>query len=132
MRDATQREEQFRQRVQPTTPKDTPLPPTNASSASTESFHTPAIEPSPHVLPALESTLTALSTPSPTQPVAVLPMAGRPTVRHTATEETLQAEYRSTVKLVPSSVLKSTIQNYMIDHHPSDENLDGDEEDLLG
>ena len=57
-------------------------------------------------------------------------MAGRPTVRHTATEETLQAEYRSTVKLVPSSVLKSTIQNYMIDHHPSDENLDGDEDDL--
>jgi hypothetical protein len=49
-------------------------------------------------------------------------------IRHTATEQTTQPEYRPGIKIVSSNVLKSTIQNYMMDHNPLDD--DQDEKEL--
>ena len=140
MRDATEREEQFRKRVQPNATADTPkeVQPTlsTVSSASSLSFHTPAIDQSPNIIHLIDNKSIAISSPStienndnletlglmPVTPKEEIQAVTKPVIRHTATEETVQAEYRPIVKMVPSNVLKSTIQNYMMDHNPLDEN----------
>ena len=133
MRDANEREEQFRRRIQPNAIADTPegvqQAPSTVSSASSSSFHTPVIDQSPSVAPPVENKPPVISPSStienikPTETINVTPKeTPQIIIRHTATEETTQAEYRSGIKLVPSNVLKSTIQNYMMDHDPLDEN----------
>jgi hypothetical protein len=133
MRDANEREEQFRKRIQPNvntdTPKENQSTFSTVSSASSLSFHTPAIEQSPNDLK-----LSSISSPliiekmNPTETsdvISIIPKKEIQTIiRHTATEQTTQAEYRPGIKLVPSNVLKSTIQNYMMDHNPLDESQD--------
>jgi hypothetical protein len=139
MRDANEREEQFRKRVQPITSTDTPKESqpslSTVSSASSLSFHTPAVDQSPNVFPVIESKQSAVTSPSTIEeinnedtrdlisvtPKMEIQSVSKQLIRHTATEETTQAEYRSTVKLVPSTVLKSTIQYYMMDHNPFDD-----------
>ncbi len=128
MRDANQREEQFRKRIQPNntieTPKEVQPIVSTGSSASSLSFHTPAIDQSPNIAPPVEDKPPIISPPSikPTQIVDITSKESTQTIiRHTANEETTQAEYRSGIKLVPSNVLKSTIQNYMIDHNSLDD-----------
>ncbi len=128
MRDANQREEQFRKRIQPNniieTPKEVQPIVSTGSSASSLSFHTPAIDQSPNIALPVEDKPPIISPPSikPTQFVDITSKESTQTIiRHTANEETTQAEYRSGIKLVPSNVLKSTIQNYMIDHNSLDD-----------
>jgi hypothetical protein len=139
MRDANEREEQFRKRVQPNTTIDTPKEVqaslSTVSSASSSSFHTPAIDQSPNTVPIIDNKLPIVSSPlnnensndidtldlMPITPKEATQTLNNPIIRHTANEETTQAEYRSTVKMVPSNVLKSTIQNYMTDHRPLDD-----------
>ena len=134
MRDATEREEQFRQRVQqnPTiieTPKQDTLitAPSTISSSDSSNFHTPVVEQSPSVaLPPLNTTEKI----EPEEKLDLKPIVvfekeviaapSQPVIRHTATEETQQAEYRPVVKMVPSRVLQSTIQNYLRDHDPNE------------
>jgi len=139
MRDANEREQQFLKRIQSNiitdSPKEVQPPVSTVSSASSLSFHTPAIDQSPTAMPIMDSKPTIVS-PSLTienmnnvetldlmsiRPIVEIQSVKKPIIRHTATEETTQAEYRSVVKHVPSNVLKSTIQNYMIDHNPLDE-----------
>ena len=140
MRDAGQREEQFRKRIQPnTTEIESPMEiPPAASSTSSPSFHTPTVEQSPSVVLPVEDKPSITVSPLVVQPIkptetgprmttAAAAETTQVTIRYTATEETTQAEYRPGIKLVQSNVLKSTIQNYMIDHHSLDEN---DEEEL--
>jgi hypothetical protein len=138
MRDANDREEQFRKRIQPNINTDTPteeIQPSlsTISSASSLSFHTPAIDQSPNIAPIIDTKSSVVSSPLKTiekmDTVETLDMISlkpkektQTIIRHTATEETTQADYRSGIKIVPSNVLKSTIQNYMIDHNPFDEN----------
>jgi hypothetical protein len=127
MRDANEREEQFRKRIQPNinieTPKEVQPTVSTVSSASSLSFHTPAIEQSPTIAPPIEDKPPVISPPS-TKPAEIVNVTPKETtqtiIRHTATEETTQADYRPGIKLVPSNVLKSTIQNYMMDHNPLD------------
>ena len=140
MRDATEREEQFRQRIQTNnvmeTPKDIPPSISTVSSASTLSFHTPAVDQSPNLVAATDHEPMDMSPPSTiehmdtTNSMSITPIekaevinasTKRAFVRHTANEETVQTQYRPGIKLVASNVLKSTIQNYMIDHNPLDE-----------
>ena len=139
MRDANEREEQFLKRIPSNittdTPKEVQPPHSTISSASSLSFHTPAIDQSPTLIPMIDNKPTVVFPPStienidnvetldlmPITPKVDTQSVGKSIIRHTATEETTQADYRSAVKLVPSNVLKSTIQNYMIDHNPLDE-----------
>jgi len=133
MRDANDREEQFRKRIQPNINTDTPteeIQPSlsTVSSASSLSFHTPAIDQSPNdlKLSSISSplkTIEKIDTVETLDMISLIPKEKTQTIiRHTATEETTQADYRSGIKIVASNVLKSTIQNYMIDHNPFDEN----------
>lgn len=140
MRDASEREEQFRKRVQPDARTDTPNEiQTSLSTVSTESspsFHTPIVDQSPNVVSHADNKLNINSSPltmensNNIKTFDVIPQEEtqliskpieKPIIRHTATEETTQEEYRRTTKYVPSNVLKSTIQNYMMDHNPLDE-----------
>ncbi|UJR15505.1 hypothetical protein I4U23_002448 [Adineta vaga] len=142
MRDATEREEQFRRRIQPNntteTPKEVQPSISTVSSASSLSFHTPAIDQSPSIVPTVNNEPMDISPPSTIEQVETIDaMSISPnvqtqiitasTIRHTANEETTQAQYRPGIKLVPSNVLKSTIQNYMIDHNPLDDSQDEEE-----
>ncbi len=134
MRDANEREEQFRKRIQPNnipeTPKEVPPTISAVSSASSLSFHTPAMDQSPSIAPPVEDKPSIISPLSikPKEMVDIIPKEPIQTnTRHTANEETTQAEYRPGIKLVPSNVLKSTIQNYMMDHNPLDENQEEEE-----
>ncbi|CAF3713044.1 unnamed protein product [Rotaria socialis] len=161
MRDANQREEQFRQRIQPNSTTNTPTEVqtslSNPSSTSTPSFHTPIVDQSPNAISILDNRSTDVSSPSniekpnnanthyvppreeiqstnkPTDDTEALDlisnqqMPSKPVIRHTATEETTQDQYRRTVKYVTSNVLKSTIQNYMMDHNPLDESEEHEE-----
>jgi hypothetical protein len=136
MRDANEREEQFRKRVQPNITTDTPKevqPSLSTVSSASLSFHTPAIDQSPNILPIIDNKLPIVSSPltiennNQGEPLDLIPKQGiqtviTPILRQTVNEETTQAEYRSTVKIIPSNVLKSTIQNYMMDHNPNDDN----------
>lgn len=145
MRDAAEREEQSRRRMQPEnsveTPKATQPPVSSVSSASSLSFHTPAIDPSPSVAPPDERQPMDISPQSTIENVegtevldlmtgkrtvelpTVSTLAEKPAVKHTANEETTQAQFRSGVKLVQSNVLKSTIQDYMAYYNVADEDL---------
>ncbi|CAF1114048.1 unnamed protein product [Adineta ricciae] len=146
MRDATEREEQFRQRIQISnaseTPKDVPPSISAVSSASTLSFHTPAVDQSPNLVASTDHEPMDMSPPSTiehmdtTDSMSITPIrktevtnvsTERAFIRHTANEETVQTQYRPGIKLVPSNVLKSTIQNYMIDHNPLDESQEEEE-----
>lgn len=129
MRDANEREEQFRKRIQPNnnnntdTPKEIQPTLSTVSSASSLSFHTPAIDQSPIIVPPIEDKPPIITPPENLKPIETINITPKePIIRHTATEETTQAEYRPGIKLVPSNVLKSTIQNYMMDHNLLDEN----------
>ncbi|CAF1218652.1 unnamed protein product [Rotaria sordida] len=144
MRDANEREEQFRNRIQSNITTDTPTEiQSSLSSTSSPSFHTPAIDQSPSIVSSVDNQSIIVS-PSPTiiekpnnietlnliskeEVQLVSKSIEKPIIRHTATEETTQDEYRRVVKFVPSNVLKSTIQNYMIDHNPLDENQEEEE-----
>ncbi|CAF4727238.1 unnamed protein product, partial [Rotaria magnacalcarata] len=68
MRDANQREEQFRQRIQPNSTANTPTEVqtslSNPSSVSTPSFHTPVVDQSPNVISILDNKSTDVSSPS--------------------------------------------------------------------
>ena len=141
MRDATEREEQLRKRIQPdNTPTDVPTSPSIVSSASSLSFHTPTIGQSPNIVTTNTDTKANVASSPPmmektdsTPTVDIMPLKPKedtqtmskpiekPIIRYTATEETTQEEYRRTVKFVPSNILKSTIQNYMMDHNLLDE-----------
>lgn len=127
MRDAGQREEQFRKRIQPNNDTESPkeIPPPVASTTSSPSFYTPTVEQSPAVVLPVEEKPPVIENIKPTEtiqhPETAVEINQVATIRHTATEETTQAEYRPGIKLVQSNVLKSTIQYYMTDHSP-DEN----------
>ena len=127
MRDAGQREEQFRKRIQPNNDTESPkeIPPPVPSTTSSPSFHTPTVEQSPAVVLPVEEKPPVVENIKPTEtiqrPETAVEINQVATIRHTATEETTQAEYRPGIKLVKSNVLKSTIQYYMTDHSP-DEN----------
>ena len=126
MRDANQREEQFRKRIQENPSVEAKREETPASVDL--SFHTPAVEPSPMVELNTEgksvdqSPLVVLKVKNENEKsIKASPILPDPiVVRHTATEETTQPEYRPGVKMVPSRVLQSTIQNYLIDHDPNE------------
>lgn len=130
MRDATEREEQFRQRIQQNpsiieTPKQETLitAPSTLSSSDSSNFHTPVVEQSPSV--ALPAPINVAEEKLDLKPIVVIEKgtiaaSSQPLIRHTATEETQQAEYRPVVKMVPSRVLQSTIQNYLRDHDPNE------------
>lgn len=143
MRDAAEREEQFRKRIQPNDSDTTPSE-VQSISSSTPSFHTPVIDESPSVVSMTENNSVVASSPlenieiqSGTKPIEkaknsdkfdlvpsnqeVSKPIEKTIIRHTATEETTEPEYRRTVKYVPSNVLKSTIQNYLVDHDPLNE-----------
>lgn len=121
MRDAGQREEQFRKRIQPNSETASPkeIPPPVASTTSSPAFYTPTVEQSPAVVLPVEEKPPVIeimeTIPHAETAVQINPVT---TIRHTATEETTQAEYRPGIKLVQSNVLKSTIQYYMMDHSP--------------
>ncbi|CAF1290773.1 unnamed protein product [Adineta steineri] len=147
MRDANEREEQFRKRVQPNITTDTPKEfQSTESPASSASFHTPAIDTSPTIVPIIDNKPTIpISSPTTIENtedtetldlMSIIPKVEtqvvhktieKTIIRHTATEETTEAQYRPVVKLVSSNVLKSTIQNYMIDHNPLDDSQDEEE-----
>ncbi|CAF0800134.1 unnamed protein product [Rotaria sp. Silwood1] len=146
MRDANEREEEFRKRIQPNITTDTPTEVqsslSTASSTSSPSFHTPAVDQSPSVVSLIDNKSIIVSSPimlekpnniqtfdviSKDETQLVSKSIEKPIIRHTATEETTQEEYRRAVKFVPSNVLKSTIQNYMIDHNPLDESQEEEE-----
>jgi hypothetical protein len=129
MRDASEREEQFRKRIQPNvntdTPKENQSTLSTGSSASSLSFHTPAIEQSPNDLKLSSISSEKMNSTETSDVISITPNKEIQTIiRHTATEETTEVEYRPGIKLVPSNVLKSTIQNYMMDHNSLDESQD--------
>lgn len=133
MHDANQREEQFRKRIQPNnnpdTPKDIPPSISTVSSESSLSFHTPAIDQSPGVVPTIDinSSPSTIETMNPVETNNILSITAKTeistAIRHTVNEETTQSEYRSAIKFVHNNnAFKSTIQNYLMDHNPLDDN----------
>jgi len=130
MRDASQREEQFRKRIQ-STDTSSENPP-NVSAEIPETLSTTITEQLPEVI--------STTTDVPVEPIVKIEkpaqiidkvslIPSEPTqifVRHTANEQTTQAEYRPGIKLVSGhNALKSTIQNYLIDHDPLENDNQG-------
>lgn len=124
IRRATEKEEEFRKRIENNAAKQSEDPTENLSP---ENFYTPNVEP-----PSAKLEVSLQSESNENEPT--LNVEQNPTklaspiettknlVRNNVNQETTEPEFRSTVRIIPSRVLQSTIQNYLVDRSAENQN----------